>query len=99
MPYDGSRLNETTKTLIAARSLVERGWCQNKMRLGGDVCMVGAMHGASDAAWVLLGRAIGEEIAIGYTEDLAPIVDWNDTKGRTKKQVLAAFDRAIAASL
>jgi hypothetical protein len=91
MPFDGTQLDETTKLLIAARERIERGWCQKKMRLGGEVCMVGAMADAraNEEAWRRMARATG-------IANLAVLADWNDRPERTKEEVLAAFDRAIA---
>lgn len=46
------------------------------------------------------GHSIPDEIYEAFTEPngFKNIVDWNDKKGRTKEEVLAAFDRAIEAA-
>lgn len=38
---------------------------------------------------------INEDYHFGTYEDVPELVDWNDTKGRTKEEVLEAFERAI----
>jgi hypothetical protein len=95
MPFDGANLAEDTKLLIAARELVERGWC--KGIVPGGVCADFALsHSyrwhrdgdplALDKAMDRLQRAIGP----------VRVPVWNDRPERTKEDVLAAYDRAIA---
>jgi hypothetical protein len=50
------------------------------------------MHQGREEARCLLNKAIGNErVFSGYDA-----WKWNDTPGRTKEEVLSAFDRAIA---
>jgi hypothetical protein len=93
--------------LREAKALIEKGWTQHLSaadELGMEVdkfdpaatcfCLYGAFDRAfsvqpianCEAGWRFLKDAIGEPQPIG----------WNDRKGRTQAEVLAAFDRAIA---
>ena len=90
-----------------ARALVAKGWCRyhfatdrrgkSVSALSGKarrVCMLGGVaivtqsfddaNPRNKALWQALCRAIG----------VTSIVQWQDTAGRTKREVLAAFDRA-----
>ena len=94
------------EVLVKARNLLDRdGWTQGRFGdVGGPYCARGALvvaagaprpatvppsrHcGALNSAYHLLQLIVGVE-TIG--------ADWNDTPGRTKEEVLAAFDAAIA---
>jgi hypothetical protein len=86
----------THEVLVAARNRLERvGWQQYFSYDAGPNCALGHLRivGGEDtypsAAYHALKVAIGVE---------GPIGKWNDTKGRTKAEVLAAFDRASAAT-
>lgn len=48
MPFDGKELDETTKTLIAARELLEKeGWCKFTLKdADGRRCTLGAVAAA-----------------------------------------------------
>jgi hypothetical protein len=94
----------THEALVEARNLIERdGWCQWAAADGrGAHCMGGALGRVTQgdpnctftetelAAFRALGEATG-------TKDYG-IPGWNDKPGRTKEEVLAAFDRAIQAT-
>ena len=77
------------EVLVAARWILERhGWIQHALRGPCGFCMRGAMGSVmcvnEDVRWLAL--------------ELLPqgcFTGWNDTPGRTKAEVLAAFDRAI----
>ena len=82
--------------LIEGRKLVERGWCQGAFQKGERVCILGSFIDDVEMSRQAL-RAIAS--AIGRPgADACAVVRWNDHKGRTQEEVLAAFDRAIAAS-
>jgi hypothetical protein len=88
MPFDGTELSPTTQALIAGRRRIEVGWCQGAMRTREGVCAVGAVSFHVDALRVLQ-TALGRD----------GIPGWNDIPTRTKDDVLALYDRAIALSL
>lgn len=95
MPFDGTKLDDVTKLLIEGRERIEQGWCQHKTRERGAVCVIGALHdGRSgvDEPYYAAMRRLGR--AVGLAWSLLPL--WNDAPGRTKDEVLAAFDKAIA---
>lgn len=89
------------EVLVRARNLIDRvGWLQCSVKghhdPGGHCVATWVATVADDApaefeAMYAFGRAIG----IG---SLPRIYEWNDAPGRTKDEVLAAFDRAIAAT-
>jgi hypothetical protein len=77
-----------TQALIAGRRRIEEGWCQGAVRKRGAVCAMGAISDNVEAL-VVLYRAFGGP----------GIPRWNDMPGRSKEDVLALYDRAIALSL
>jgi hypothetical protein len=88
MPFDGNDLDDATKLLIEGRKRIEAGWSQYEFQNDrGAVCIEGAIRlpAYRDAVY-RLQRAIGTR----------SLVSWNDAPGRTKEEVLAVFDRAIA---
>jgi hypothetical protein len=89
MPFDGTQLSPVTQALIAGRRRIEEGWCQGSMRTREGVCAIGAISYNPKAIEVLY-RAFGED---------RYIPKWNDAPGRSKEEVLALYDRAIALSL
>lgn len=104
MPFDGSQLDDVTKLLIEGRGRIERGWCQGRFEAPGAVCMLGAIRW--NATWTPEAEArlpttmaarnrLSDAIGMRET-DRAHIPYWNDAPGRTKDEVLAAFDKAIA---
>lgn len=94
----------TVEVLRAARELlVTKGWGQKffENKKTGCFCVIGALNevsgghshvtrGPSYAAGLTLARAVG-------LSDRSRLLTWNDSWARTKDEVLAAFDRAIAA--
>lgn len=91
----------TLEVLVKARArLAEPGvWVNRGPEADTEACVVTAIADASrqldceaeykDAAWSAVGHAIsGEYMYLGA---------WNDAPGRTLDEVLAAFDKAIAA--
>ena len=97
MPFDGTKLDETTKLLIEGRAKVERGWIQGAYCTVDGVCMTGALgyggDGVFDIELDILDAATKRlEAATGW----CPVTLWNDVPGRTQAEVIAAYDRAIA---
>lgn len=92
--------------LIEARAQIEKGWCQGDYE--GDnrtCCMVGALNRGelivyqrtSSFSWPEWSRARSMlKAAVGQSAngDFS-LSDWNDIPGRTKGEVLNAFDMAI----
>jgi len=99
------------RMLQQARSLIARGWAQNTMAkdingvqvhpastVACSWCMSGALHRVADSdrecgphfndAWSALEDAVGE---------WPSFTSWNDKPGRTRDEVLEAFDKAIKA--
>jgi len=94
MPFDGTKLDETTQRLIAGREKIEHKWCKRALFENGAVCMIGALlpeYGKcvhDTASWAALERIRG---VIGYN-----VTGWNNAPEREKHEVLEVFDRAIA---
>ena len=76
--------------LSEAARLVEKGWCQGRLRSGLGVCAVGAIldAGRSDNGLNVAVSALVQEIG---TPDIGR---WNDTPGRTKEEVATALRNA-----
>lgn len=88
--------------LEAAREILKaRGWCRDKYEADaenrlpaereGAVCLVGACNRSP------FDRAtINEAVAALEMEAGAPILPWNDSRGRTEAQVMDLLDRTIS---
>lgn len=84
---------KTTKQILTeARELVSKGWVQGEYERDGCYCLVGAInevrgdsHGYAEAIGTMF-KLIGNSLS-----------DWNDMPERTQAEVVAAFDKAIAA--
>jgi len=98
--------NQTAEHLRAARALVERGWCRN-MPAANDLWLRTGAKCADASAWCAVGAisavtdncasADACEEAFRRAVQTPSATFWNDMPGRTKAEVLAAFERAIAA--
>jgi hypothetical protein len=76
----------------AARALVAKGWCQRVSRDGDRYCVWGAIEAVTSTS-LEADRLYGAFRDYGIKGK--SITVWNDARGRTQEQVLAAFDRAI----
>jgi hypothetical protein len=99
MPFDASEVSQVTRQLIAGRTRLEAGWCQNscltrKWFWPGECREAVCMIGAGGDPGVLL-RAIAD---VGFGE-WNSVPAFNDTPGRSKKECLAVYDQAIASSM
>lgn len=100
--------------LVAARERVAKGWCKGKYSVDADgnsccfadaakVCASGAMMadeedlGLSDSA-IREARGFFLEAIADKRIGNGSIVDFNDDASTTQTDVLAAFDKAIAAA-
>lgn len=90
---------EIKEVLIGARKLIEReqDWGA-KCKKGGVHCMQTAIEKVAGRrcdgpACEVISRVIGIPYARAHD-----IWEWNDAPGRTHAEVLAAFDKAIAAA-
>lgn len=98
--------SETTRTLMKARDILEKGWCQGRLEIGDKHCIAGAIRLAMgipvdnslsrssrcDEYWVV-SNAVAS--AIGWND----VVSFNDERDRTHAEVLEAMDRAIQLSM
>ena len=84
--------------LKRARALIARknGWIQNdyskKVGRTQAYCALGALGKVASGTVYLDARSF----LSGSLLSSSAIATWNDTPGRTQKQVIRAFDRAIA---
>lgn len=89
--------NDQKVFLRAAEILDERGWCQRAFNRDDKLCAYGALGAAiegnvlknTNTNW--FNNLINRLKRKNKIEDL---ITWNDTKGRTKEQVQAAFRKA-----
>lgn len=93
--------NEVRKLLKRARARVARGWCkgESRKRIRGRVhhCAFGAIFYDSPKSPNYKACHIAREhMAVGVGIAPNELGAWNDDPKRTKRQVLAAFDKAIA---
>ena len=99
---------EVHDVLVKARNLIDReGWHGREFSEPGGVCAGSAIERATDTPDPLARRCVYDAFiavnALPPVPALHPdingvgaIVLWNDAEGRTKEEVLAAFDKAIA---
>lgn len=100
MLYDPKwQLEIWQRWLLVAIDVIERdGWTQGETFSSTGVCMVGALARAAhefpdrDGQYMKILTAL-EPIVEG------DITGWNDVRGRTKKQVIAAFRKAANAEI
>ena len=91
-------MSAVVETLVAARALIEHGWCQGDYRVGECVCSYGALQQAinGDAEDCTITALDVEATAfLKQAMNCLSVVSWNDARGRTQADVLAAFDHAI----
>jgi hypothetical protein len=89
----------TKEILIAAREKVAHGWCQREfVSDDGKLCPLGAINrlgvdrdAAQNAKHALATAIVGPP----HVHSSGTVMQWNDAKGRTQAEVLAAFDKAI----
>jgi hypothetical protein len=101
MPFDGSKYvtaSPVTQMLMEARQQVEQGWCQHSMRQRGSVCMIGALD-INDYIQFVTAETLLLEAIRGLGHAHTSVAAFNDDRGRTKNQVLTAYDRAIERSM
>ena len=103
MLYDNKRWDKNIPVahpvrdlLVAARAKVSDGWCQRGFQKGDSYCALGAMYAVSHDMVVLNKAVYALARALGFS-DPNGVVRWNDAPGRTKAEIVAGFDRAIAA--
>lgn len=78
---------------LARRKIEQQGWTQNALSdEEGQLCSVGALILDNDDVSVKALKFLAE--AMGLGSQWKKIDDWNDTPGRTKEEVLAAFQKA-----
>jgi hypothetical protein len=89
-----------SEVLRAARKMIAKPeqWCQEYMYSpldDGSMCSLGAIHYAAkgDHTSYSVGRAILALVLGGPSVDVA---EWNDDPYRTHREVISAFDDAIA---
>lgn len=98
-------MSEVEKLLRKAKARIRRGWCQLADARDKDGVWTWPTRPTA-RAWCAYGALIQAYPADADSENAAfnlmcrairtrSITRWNDKKGRTKTQVLAAFDRAI----
>lgn len=80
----------------AQQMIVNHGWCQKRFCDDqGRMCVAGALIrgrvGATDYVY-MMSRGFFAKATYTFYD----ITRWNDAPGRTKEEVLKAFDRAIA---
>lgn len=84
--------------LKAAQLLREQGWCQLAAREGTAMCVSRAIADAtqsSDRQAAAVNALLGHLSPRYVSANLGPsIISWNDTKGRTKEEVITALEAA-----
>lgn len=104
-------MSATRDCLITARELLARGWCQRRYAVNAEGTFVSSLD-PDAVAWCAIGAITRASCASDAPLSMPPAVDiireliaaetmdiehWNDAPGRTQADVLALFDRAIAA--
>ena len=94
-------MSDVADKLREARALIKRGWCQGvpaRDAKGNHVDLYGD-EACKWCAWGAVRRVTDSSIALAFLNQscgkYSHIVTFNEVRGRQKRQVLAAFDRAI----
>lgn len=91
------RKREVIAALKRARKLIAKGWTQHEMRASHSgvvcYCAVGALCEATRENTLLYYAA--KDRIVPFTG--RGVIQFNDAEGRTQEEVLAVFDKAIAA--
>lgn len=83
----------TLNVLRKARELVEQGWTQGRYKTeDGCYCGVGALIEVTGSLREALPYTFHLDQVVGGNFEFEK---WQDRRGRTQAEVLAAFDRAI----
>jgi hypothetical protein len=86
------------EVLVTARNLLDReGWIQDYTWTREGRCTVGAVLTPHLTEGSIEALELFADL-IGCPRDWMAIAHWNDDPDRTKEQVLAVFDTAIAAT-
>lgn len=105
--FDGAEAPPPVETdlirgLRDARNTIARGWVQGSWGLGSHRCMVAAINESAfrTAQGPTATSLLREQMYAGLvqTTDVVPnrLAEWNDARGRTHAEVIAAFDTTIA---
>lgn len=90
------RKREVIAVLKRARKLIATGWTQHEMHQWRNgmmcYCAIGALSAATSDT---LAYYAAKNRLVPFTG--RSIIRFNDAEGRTQEEVLAAFDKAIAA--
>ncbi len=94
--------------LVAGKLRIERGWCQKsygQYKMHTDrtsYCASGAIRNARDSGISEMNQDEMDALRVLAvclkSRSEADIISFNDERGRTKEEVLALYDRAIAVS-
>ncbi len=101
MPFDGATIPPVAALLIKGRAKLEIGWCQGTLKRGNNFCMTGALMEDCGSLFPREDQVCGPHFgqAMYLLSQVIPgcpsIPHWNDRMGRTQKQVLAVYDKAI----
>lgn len=100
------------RQLVDARALLEKHWTQGTYGVSGHpemgLCVAGAcgyVASGGEGTYVPNTAVVARQLGIPadhgdveYGYHVASVEDWNDVTGRTKDEVLALFDKVIAAT-
>lgn len=94
---------ETARDLRIAKGRIEQGWCQGVLARDGHGEEITPNHPAA-VAWCAFGAIGTKEDALSQADLFlmkahgpnTDVVSWNDAPERTREDVLALFDKAIA---
>ena len=85
----------THEVLVKARNIIDRrGWWDGTGKSCYGECVITAIVKSERSRSQVVRDRFAEAAGSGARADFLDI--WNDAEGRTKDEVLAAFDRAIA---
>ncbi len=104
MPFDqvnftmpAVETDELLNTLLKGRARIVGGWCKGAYNAGGDAyCMHGAVAG-DERLYERARDFLAEHLPSSVERFCLPCMRFNDAPDTTKEDVVAVFDRAIAA--
>lgn len=95
-------MGDVRSVLLRTKELIDRGWCQDhfEIEVGGKTCLCLA-SALSQAAKDLDASPVFQDAVdkicdrLNHFPSLACLLDFNDTPGRTKEEVIALLESVL----
>jgi len=87
-----NQLTDIQRIRIRAAEIVGKGWCQSSWHSGGKRCIMAAISEANAGFghYKEVSEQLKMELDLGGIGNIR-LIRWNNTKGRTQQEVIAAL--------